>query len=104
MSRLELWIGVVELTPFNQMAYGAAGAFTNIVTWASDIEGFRQKAEVIAATMDMFVVDVEDVEPLAERTKKCTLGEEIADMVVRAEANPNAILYGTFHRYPFDDA
>ena len=38
----ELWIGVVEVKPLNRQSYGAAGAFTNIVTWARNIEEFRR--------------------------------------------------------------
>jgi hypothetical protein len=74
------------------------------VTWACDIEGFRQNAQTIAATLDMFVADIEGAEPRADRTKAWTLTEEIEDLVLRAESNPNAIIYGTFHRYPFDEA
>jgi len=99
-----LWIGLVELKPLDREAYGAAGAFTNIVTWACDGEGFREKAATIAESLDMFVVDVEEVEPLSERTKSWTLTAEIEDMVHRAESNPNAIVYGTFHNYAFDEA
>jgi len=57
---------------------------------------------VIAATMEMYVLDVEGAEPLAERAERSTLTEEIDDMRARAESNPNAIVYGTFHRYLFD--
>jgi hypothetical protein len=103
-AHLALWIGLVELKPLNREAYGAAGAFTNIVTWACNIEGFCKKATTIAATLDMFVVDVEGAEPLTQRTQDWTLTEEIEDMVRRAESNPNAIIYGTFHDYPFDEA
>jgi hypothetical protein len=99
----ELWIGLVELRPLDRKAYGAAGAFTNIVTWASDPQGFRCKAEVIAATLNMFVVDIEGAEPLARRTEKRSMTEEIEDMVSRAEYNPDAIVYGTFHQYLFDE-
>ncbi len=101
---LHLWIGVVELKPLNAKSYGAAGAFTNIITWACDVAEFRAKAETIATKLEMFVTDIEDVEPLAERMKKCTLSEEIEDMMFRAESNPNAIIYGTFHQYPFNEA
>jgi len=52
----------------------------------------------------MYVADVEEAEPLTQRTKNWTLTEEIEDMVFRAESNPNAIVYGTFHTYPFDQA
>jgi hypothetical protein len=90
--------------PLNRKASGAAGAFTNIVTWAHNIEEFRAKSEIIAATLDMYVMDVEDAEPLSQRTAKRQLTDEIADMVCRAESNSNAIIYGTFYTYPFDEA
>ncbi len=104
MGQLELWIGLVELRPHDRRAYGAAGAFTNIITWASDQESFRQKAEIIASTLDMFVVDVEGAEPVAERAEKWSMTEETDDMIQRAEVNPDAIVYGTFHRYPHVEA
>ena len=101
---LELWIGLVELKPLDSQAYGAAGAFTNIVTWASDEEGFRHKAEIIAATLHMFVIDVEGAEPVTQRAEKWSMTEDIHDILSRAECNPDAIVYGTFHLYPFDEA
>lgn len=101
---MELWIGLVELKPLDRERYGAAGAFTNIVTWASDHEDFRRKAEIIAATLDMFVIDVAGAEPVAQRAEKWSMTEEIDDMLSRAQCNPDAIVYGTFHRYPFGEA
>lgn len=56
--RPELWIGLVDLKTLDRQTYGAAGAFTNIVTWAGDLDGFRCKTELIAATLEMFVADV----------------------------------------------
>ena len=101
---MELWIGLVELKPLNRQAYGAAGAFTNIVTWARNLDEFRKKTEIIAAKLNMYVASVEEVEPLAQRINNSGLTEEVEDMALRAESNPNAIIYGTFHRYPFDEA
>ena len=103
VQELALWIGLVELKPLNRQAYGAAGAFTNLVTWAADLAGFRSKAGLIAATLDMYVAEVEGAEPLSERRRRCSLTEEVYDMAIRAESNPNAIVYGTFHRYPHDE-
>jgi hypothetical protein len=100
----ELWIGVVEVKPLDRKAYGDAGAFTNIVTWATDQEAFMQKAETIAATLDMYVREVERMEPLVQRRKNRTLTDEIEDMALRAESNPRAIVWKTFHRYPHDEA
>src|SRR5579864_1331237 len=104
MPPLELWIGVVELKPLDREAYGAAGGFTNIITWARSANEFRNKAETIAATLNLYVIGIQGEEPLAERTKKCTLSEDIEEMILRAESNPNAIVYGTFHTYPFNEA
>jgi hypothetical protein len=104
MARRELWIGLVELKPLDREGFGAAGAFTNIVTWATDQAEFRSKAESSAATMNLYVVDIEDEEPFAERIKKYSVADEIEDMVEQAESNPDATVYGTFHRYPRDEA
>ena len=101
---LQLWIGLVEFRPVDPKSYGAAGAFTTIVTWAPDPDGFRAKCEIIAKSLNLWVADIDASEPLAERMKKITLSEEMEDMIFRAERNPNAIVYGTFHRYRFDQA
>ncbi|MGE0405550.1 MAG: hypothetical protein AB7O65_04555 [Candidatus Korobacteraceae bacterium] len=94
----------MEVKPLYKEAYGAAGAFTNVITWACDPGEFFKKAETIAATLDLYVIGVEDEEPLIERTKKFTLSEELEEMAQRAQSNPNAILYGTFHTYPYNEA
>lgn len=101
MSQDALWIGLVELKPLDPRIYGAAGAFTNILTWACNSEGFRRKADVIAATLDMYVTEVEGAEPLMERMQRADLTEELDEMLLRAQSNPSAIIYGTFHRYSF---
>jgi hypothetical protein len=103
--KTELWIGMAHLKPLNKDGLeGAAGAYTNIITWASDSVSFRKKAETIAATMDLYVVDTEVEEPLFKRFGDFIPDEELEDMHSRAEHNPNAIVYGTFHHYPHDDA
>jgi hypothetical protein len=101
----ELWIGLVHLRPLKREALeGAAGAYTNIITWARDSAGFREKAEVIGATMNLCVVDVEGEEPLRQRFEGSTPTEELEDMIERAENNPHAIVYGTFHQYLRDES
>jgi hypothetical protein len=63
---LELWIGLVEFRPFNREAYGDAGAFSYIVTWARDAAEFRKKADTIATTMGLYVMGIEREKPLAK--------------------------------------
>jgi hypothetical protein len=102
MLRQELWTGLVELKPLNRAEYGAAGAFTNIVTWARNTEEFRRKAETIAATLNMYIADVDNVQPVGDYSDEWP--QEFEDMVTRAESNRKAIIYGTFHTYPHDEA
>jgi hypothetical protein len=101
----QLWIGLVHLKPLKKDALdGFAGAYTNIITWARDSASFQAKAETIATTMDLYVVEVEGEEPLSARTSRSGLSEELDDMRSRAELTPEAIVYGTFHQYLHDDA
>lgn len=99
-----MWIGLVELRPLDRPAFGAAGAFTNLITWARSSDEFRAKAATIAAELNMYIVNVEEEEPLATRLKEHSVSEEIEDLVERAESNPNAILYSTLHTYERDGA
>ena len=52
----------------------------------------------------MYVAGIENAEPLRTRFVDRVTTEEIEDMVIRAESNPAAIVYGTFHTYPHDEA
>jgi hypothetical protein len=99
----ELWIGLVEARPNDRAAYGDAGAFTYIITWACDSTDFRKKADTILATLNLYVADVEGEEQLERWLEKRSPSAEIEDMIQRAEFNPNAIVWGTFHRYRADD-
>lgn len=100
MKKPELWIGLVELRPLKRGE--GSPAITNILTWASDSEGFRTKADTIAAELEMYVIGIEGEEPLAARRERSELTEEVKDMLSRAFSNPNAIVYGTFHEFPDD--
>ena len=62
------------------------------------------KPKRFAATINLYVVVVENEEPLSARLARITPSEELEDMISRAEANPNAIVWGTFHRWDFDTA
>ncbi len=102
----ELWIGLVEVRkrPDSEFLEGKKGAFTNVITWASTAQEFREKADKLAESLKLFVVDVEDVEPLSERQRKFAIDAELEDIADEARQNAEAILYATFHTYPRDDA
>jgi hypothetical protein len=105
-KKKRLWIGKVEVRPLKaSRALGTAkGAFVNMVTWASSAEEFRRKANLVLAELDLGIVDVENPEPVSTRRKKAILEDVIEEMITRAQDNPNAIIYGTFHTWDRDTA
>lgn len=102
----QLWIGLVEVRPENSDILGdAKGAFVDVVTWASDRDEYRRNADLVLGKLGLFVVEVENPEPVAERLRKgATFEEEVEDMIVRAQGIPDAIIYGTFHTWERDTA
>jgi hypothetical protein len=105
-----LWIGMVEIRPLSgqtDLLGNAKGAFANIVTWAADAEQFRRNADLVIGKLGgLFISDVFDSEPVD--TRKARLGgpldDDIEDLILRAQTNTNAILYGTFYTFEKDDA
>ena len=106
----QLWIGMVEVRASNEKSEilgDTKGAFVNIVTWASDSEHFKQNAELIIRKLGgMFVAEVIDPEPVSTRRARLhgKLDEAVEALVSRAEVNPKAIIYGTFHTFENDNA
>jgi len=103
----QLWIGLVEVRPLqgSTILDDAKGAFVNIVTWASDANEYRHNAELVLGNLRLFVVDVVRPEPIETRRKReGNFEEAIEEITSRAENNPNAIIYGSFHLWEKDDA
>lgn len=106
----QLWIGMVEVRPMNgksEILGDTKGAFVNIVTWASDAEQYKRNADLIIGKLGgLCVCEVVDPEPV--ETRRARMGghfeEDVEEMISRAEGNPNAIIYGTFHMFEKDDA
>jgi hypothetical protein len=100
----ELWVGLVEVRALKgaEILIGAKGAFVNLVTWASDADEFKSRAKIVFDKLSLFIVEIENNEPLSARRKKEELDEETEDMIARAENNPKAIIYGTFHTWKRD--
>jgi hypothetical protein len=102
----ELWIGLAEVwaLPGCEVLANAEGAFTHIITWAGDGGEFREKAEMLARHLRLQLVGLEGEEAVKARQRRSGLGEDIQDLIRQAEDNPQAILYGTFHKYPIQQA
>jgi hypothetical protein len=104
-GRREVWRGLVEIRrlPQSDLLRDSAGAFAWVVTWASSAAEFRSQADCLAASLGLYVFGIEGELPVADEAP-CAVNDEIADLIERAEQNPNAILYGTFHTYRSDGA
>lgn len=102
----QLWIGLVEVRPIKgtEVLTDAKGAFTNLVAWAFDAGEYRRSAELVLKKLGLHVLGVESVEPVSIRKEReGALKGEIEEMIDRAENNPNAVIYGTFHTWKWDE-
>jgi len=109
MPTKQLWIGMVEVRAgqgdASRILDGTKGAFVNIITWATDAQEYASNAELVIGDLGLCVTEVVNPEPVETRRKsKGGFEEEIEDLISRAEINPNAIIYGTFHTFENDDA
>jgi hypothetical protein len=102
----ELWIGLVEVRALkrSEILGDAKGAFVNLVTWATDADEFKSNAELVFNKKGLFVIEIENPEPVSTRRKKAELDDEIEEIIDRAQDNPKAIIYGTFHTWKRDTA
>jgi hypothetical protein len=105
-KKKELWIGKVEVRPLkgSRTLGDAKGAFVNVVTWASDARDFRRNADLVLGELGLFIVEIENPEPVSIRRTKAEFEETIEEMITRAQDNANAIIYGTFHTWDGDTA
>jgi hypothetical protein len=100
---------MIEVRPLggqSEILGNTRGAFVNVVTWARDAQQYRHNVELLVDSLgDLFVSDVVNAEPVKARRARIggEFEESIEDLISQAQDNPNAILYGTFHRFENDD-
>src|SRR5215469_14611454 len=107
MKSKELWIGLVEVRPLEgcEVLDHAKGAFVNMVTWASNASEFKQKAQLVFGELRLFLAGIETAEPVeVRRQREGDFEESIEDIISRADNNPHAIIYSTFHLFERDNA
>lgn len=75
------------------------------MTWASNAYEYGRKVGTLVREMRLFVVGIDDAEPVdTRREREGFLEESMEDIIFEASGNPNAIMYGTFHTYEKVDA
>jgi len=96
MTKLELWIGRVEvLTPATDS--GDTKAFTNVITWASKAEEFEATVAQVFEEYGWSLLGVEECGPVALRSG---FDDEFLEAIESAKGNLNACIYMTFYYYP----
>ena len=71
-------------------------AFTVVTTWASSVEEFRQKCELMLESYGWKLLGIDGANPAPDNYD---YNAEVADQLERTRVNPNAIIYGTFYTY-----
>ncbi len=96
MSRL--WNTLVEISVQPEdFPSGDTVGFMNITTWATSAETAQVKIANYIEQFDWHIVRVEEAKAIDEDF--IADDDEYADMIERANANPEAIICGTFHGY-----
>jgi hypothetical protein len=92
----EIWTGRVEVLT-SPTEFGDTKAFTNVVTWAADAEGYKQRIASVFEEYGWTLTGVEESSPIAKHESLSAFDANARD---RAIDNPEACIYGTFHYYP----
>lgn len=93
----QVWIGTIEVSiPDAQKPSVMRYGFINITTWAGTREEFQQKCTRMFESYGWKLLGLERANPVPD---DAAFNEEVAEMLERTRANPNAIIYGTFHTY-----
>jgi hypothetical protein len=93
----ELWIGVVEVLTEPSFGKGDTRAFANVVTWASSASDYVDSVTAVFTEYGWTVLGTENERPVAS---EASFGEEITEIIERAQQNPKACIFAAFHYYP----
>lgn len=93
-----IWLGTVHLEYATEEApLRLRRAFTNVTTWACDLDEFVQKSEQMLEHYGWRLLGVEEARPVDESQE---FEDEMRKMIERTRKNPSAVIYGAFHTYP----
>ena len=93
----KLWIANCEIrVEPGDLPSGSTLAFCNVVTWGEDPKEVKKKIKTDLARFNWDLIGSQRVEP-ADDNKD--YGDELNELVIQAQGNPNAILLGRFFSY-----
>jgi hypothetical protein len=101
----KVWIGlfgVIDLTG-GAVLDGDRGAFVNALAVAKNEAEFVTRVKKTLAETSLDVFEVEDVEPLADRSQRLELSHDILALGDRA-AETGEVVFDSFHTWTESDA
>ena len=97
VTQPDVWIGTIEISWSDEKTPTVfQPAFTVVTTWATSREAFREKCVRMLESCGWRLLGVEQANPAPNEGD---FDDEVEDMLARTRANPDAIIYGTFHSY-----
>jgi hypothetical protein len=93
----KLWIGLVEVLTEPSVGDGNTRAYTNVITWASTVSDYADSVTNVFTEYGWTVLGIENERPIDGETD---FSDEITEIIERAQQNPKACIYATFHYYP----
>ena len=75
-----------------------------MITVAVSDQEFESKVRRRCEELMLFVNEIEDLEPFAERVSKYEVDDELIELSMRAENRPDDVFFGAFHTYSRDGA
>jgi hypothetical protein len=93
----EIWIGTIEISYTEpEKPNSTKRAFSVVTTWASSVEEFRHKCDLMLESHGWTLLGIEAANPVPP---DAAFGDEMEDMLERTRADEAATIYGTFHTY-----
>jgi hypothetical protein len=105
MIEKQIWIGLVDVVPMpgNNELTGAKGAYVNFIAYASNADEFLSIANAEFTSLEFYVKNIEDAEPLSRRLEIHSLSHELFSLAEDVKRS-GSVGFGTFHAYDEDEA
>jgi hypothetical protein len=98
----KLWIVHTEIiVEPGDLPSGNTKMFCNVITWADSPTEVEPKIREYIETFRWKLIGADKVDAVQ---KDFDYGDDINEMISRAEVNPNAIILGPFHSYRATDS
>jgi hypothetical protein len=105
-SSSKVWIGLVGIIPQEgntSLGTGAAGAYVNVLCYASSKEDYNLKVTQALQHDDFVVFEIEDVQPFLDRAADYQVDSNLLELAEEVERT-KGVRGGTPHTFPREGA